>query len=94
MASAAKGAALTDSDFKPDFEQKGVDLRIGLDIATYSVPRLVDRIVLVTGDTDLIPVMKLARRNGVQVVGVELPNHKMSSELHVHVDIRRKAKWP
>ena len=26
-------AALTDADFKPDFEQKGVDMRIGLDIA-------------------------------------------------------------
>jgi len=93
-ASASKGATLTDADFKPDFEQKGVDLRIGLDIATYSNPRLVDRIILVTGDTDLIPAMKLARRNGVQVVGIELPNHKMTHELFAHVDIRRKANWP
>lgn len=44
--------ALTDADFSPDFEQKGVDMRIGLDIASYSANRSVDRIVLVSNDTD------------------------------------------
>jgi hypothetical protein len=29
----------TDADFAPDFEQKGVDMRIGLDIASYSANR-------------------------------------------------------
>lgn len=90
----AKTANPTDDDYKPEFEQKGVDLRIGLDIATYSNPRLVDRILLVTGDTDLIPAMKLARRNGVQIVGVELPNHKLSYELLSHIDLRRQSSWP
>ena len=33
-------AKLTDGDFYPDFEQKGVHMRIGLDIATYSTERL------------------------------------------------------
>src|ERR1700678_1070325 len=36
-------ATLTDSDFKPDFEQKGVDMRIGLDIASYSNIKVADR---------------------------------------------------
>jgi uncharacterized LabA/DUF88 family protein len=43
---------LTDADFQPDFEQKGVDMRIGLDIAAYSANRSVDRIILVSNDTD------------------------------------------
>jgi uncharacterized LabA/DUF88 family protein len=84
---------LTDADFKPDFEQKGVDLRIGLDIATFSVGRKIDRIALVTGDTDLIPAMKMARREGIQTVGVRLPNQRMSRELMAHFDFTRDVDW-
>ena len=90
----AEGKSMTDADFLPDFEQKGVDLRIGLDIATYSLPRQVDRIILVTGDTDLIPAMKLARRSGVQIVGIELGKRRPSRELLAHTDLCRKRSWP
>ena len=48
-------AKLADDDFKPDFEQKGVDMRIGLDMATFAEQRSIDRIVLVSGDTDSCP---------------------------------------
>ena len=89
------GNALTDDDFKPDFEQKGVDLRIGLDLAVFAAEKSVDRIILVTGDTDLIPAMKLARRTGLQVVGVEFPGYKPNRELAAHVDFRRTlSSWP
>jgi uncharacterized LabA/DUF88 family protein len=84
---------LTDEDFKPDFEQKGVDLRIGLDIATFSFGRKVDRIAIVTGDTDLIPAMKLARREGIQIVGVRLENQRISRELSAHFDFTRSVAW-
>jgi uncharacterized LabA/DUF88 family protein len=39
-------ATLTDADFEPIFEQKGVDMRIGLDIAAYSDNHAVERIIL------------------------------------------------
>lgn len=70
------GAAhtFTAADFKPDFQQKGVDMRIGLDVATLAMGRLVDRIVMVTADSDFIPAMKLARREGVQVALCMLGN--------------------
>ena len=90
----AQGQQISDADFKPDFEQKGVDLKIGLDIATYSLNRSVERIILVTGDTDLIPAMKLARRCGVQLVGIDLPNRRQSAELRSHVDLSRSVGWP
>src|SRR5262249_14236164 len=48
----AGGQPLTDADFKPDFEQKGVDMRIGLDMANYAANRSVDVIALMTNDTD------------------------------------------
>ncbi len=88
------GAALTDADFNPDFEQKGVDMRIGLDIAAYSALKCVDRIGLVTADTDCVPAMKLARKSGVQVVLFALPGGSTPSELAQHSDIVRPVAWP
>jgi uncharacterized LabA/DUF88 family protein len=86
--------ALTDADFAPDFEQKGVDMRIGLDMATACNQRAVDRIILVTGDTDCVPAMKHVRKAGLQVVIVVLPNVKSHQELRAHADYERKIAWP
>ncbi len=87
-------AALTDADFDPDFEQKGVDMRIGLDMATFSEQRSADRIILVTGDTDCVPAMKHARKSGIQVVLISLPNGRIAPELLWHADFERKIAWP
>ena len=86
--------ALTDADFSPDFEQKGVDMRIGLDIANYAATKSIDRIILITGDTDCLPAMKHARINGLQVVLVSLPGQNISRELLWHSDYRRAVDWP
>lgn len=87
-------APLTDDDFKPDFEQKGVDMRIGLDIANFAAMKTVDRIVLVSGDTDCVPAMKQARISGLQVATVELPKHRLARELKWHSDFVRSVAWP
>ena len=50
-----------------DLNQKGVDMKIGLDIAWLSSKRIVDNLVLITSDTDFIPAMKFARREGMSV---------------------------
>ncbi len=86
--------ALSDDDFQPVFEQKGVDMRIGLDISRYSQTRAVDRIVLMSGDTDCIAAMKHARKAGLQVVLIQLPNERLSPELLAHADFSRKIGWP
>lgn len=86
-------ANLTDADFHPDFEQKGVDMRIGLDIAAYSALKGIDRIALVTADTDCVPAMKLARKSGVQVVLIALPHGITPSELTEHADFVRAVTW-
>ena len=86
--------ALTDEDFKPQFEQKGVDMRIGLDMAIISATRSVERIVLATNDTDCIPAMKHARRSGMQVVLIELPGCRPAPELLSHCDFVRPIQWP
>lgn len=85
---------LTDSDFKPDFEQKGVDMRIGLDMATFSATRSVARLILVSGDTDCVPAMKHARKAGLQMAIIALPNQKVHGELSSHADFIRPIPWP
>ena len=80
---------LNDSDFLPSFEQKGVDMRIGLDIAHYSEKHLVDRIILISNDTDCIPAMKEARKNGVQVVVAEFAGQNLHRDLVKHSDYVR-----
>lgn len=85
---------LTDNDFVPDFEQKGVDMRIGLDIASYSTSHSVDRIILVSNDTDCVPALKHGRKAGLQTVIIEPTGVKLSPELLVHIDFKRVISWP
>jgi len=59
---------LSDADFAPALRQKGVDMRIGLDIASITLKRQADVIVLVSGDSDFVPAAKLARREGVRFI--------------------------
>lgn len=49
-------------------------MRIGLDMANHASNRSVELIALATNDTDCIPAMKYARRAGLQVALVCLPN--------------------
>ena len=48
--------------------QKGVDIKIGLDIASLAYKKLVSKIILVSGDSDFVPAAKLARREGIDFV--------------------------
>ncbi|MBI5168646.1 MAG: NYN domain-containing protein [Candidatus Eisenbacteria bacterium] len=76
---------LEPGDIAPNFEQKGVDLRIGLDVAWLSLKRIVDTIVLVSGDSDFIPAMKFARREGVRVL-LETLGHGVHRGMREHAD--------
>lgn len=73
-------------DLEPNIQQKGVDMRIGLDIASLTLKKQVDIIVLVTGDSDFIPAMKFARREGAQLYLVTM-GHGVRSVVHQHADL-------
>jgi hypothetical protein len=47
---------------------------------SYSASRCIDRIVLVTNDTDCVPAMKYGRKAGLQTVIIELPKAKPAPE--------------
>jgi len=53
---------LTEKDFTITTRQKGVDMRIGIDIVHLAYKRLVTQIILIAGDSDFVPAIKLARR--------------------------------
>lgn len=71
---------------KPDVEQKGVDMRIGLDMASITLKKQAQVIVLVTADSDFIPAMKFARREGAQLLLFTL-GHGIKDGLVEHADL-------
>lgn len=76
---------LREEDVYYDLSQKGVDMRIGLDIASLAYKRLVDRIILISGDSDFVPAAKVARREGIDFVLDPMWNH-IDNSLFEHID--------
>jgi hypothetical protein len=60
--------------FGVDGQQKGVDLRIGLDLVTHARNGAADVFILVSGDDDLTEAVEEAQVHGVQVIVLAVPN--------------------
>lgn len=85
---------LTEKDFSLDITQKGVDMRIGLDIAALAYKRLVDKIVLIAGDSDFVPAAKHARREGIDFV-LDPLWQSIKPSLQEHIDgLESKTQKP
>lgn len=78
--------ALTDEDFSLDMGQKGVDMRIGMDMARLALRQMIRAVVVVTGDSDFVPAFKFVRREGVKVI-LEPLGRSGRLELRAHADI-------
>lgn len=76
---------LREEDVFLEVRQKGIDMKIGIDIATLAYKQLVDRIVLIAGDADFIPAAKLARTEGVDFLLDPMWNN-IDEQLYEHVD--------
>lgn len=83
--------APTDDDFEIRTVQKGVDMRLGLDVAAMAFKRQVDQIILVAGDGDFVPAAKLARREGIDIV-LDPMGGKAARDLRDHVDGVRQCR--
>jgi uncharacterized LabA/DUF88 family protein len=77
---------LSDEDFVVDAQQKGVDMRIGMDMARLALRDMVRTVVVVTGDSDFVPAFKFVRREGVRVV-LDLLGENGRIELKQHSDL-------
>lgn len=82
---------LTEKDFILDIKQKGVDMRIGVDIASVTFKKQVDRIILISGDSDFVPAAKQARREGIDFI-LDPMRSPIKDDLFEHIDgMRTKA---
>jgi len=85
LSGAVRFEDLTDKEFAYDARQKGVDMRVGIDIASLAFKKQVDQIILVAGDADFVAAAKLARREGIDFILDPLWN-TIHSSLNEHVD--------
>ena len=76
---------IQEDDFSLSMIQKGVDMKIGLDIASLSYKKLVDQIVLISGDSDFVPAAKLARLEGIDFI-LDPMGHPINDALQAHID--------
>ncbi|CAB5496944.1 hypothetical protein THERMOT_1624 [Bathymodiolus thermophilus thioautotrophic gill symbiont] len=76
---------ITEKDVVYHANQKSVDMKIGLDIASMAYKKQVDKIVLISGDSDFVPAAKLARREGIEFI-LDSMNAPIKPDLHEHID--------
>lgn len=77
--------SITLDDFMFVAQQKGVDMRIGIDIASLSYKKQIDQIILIAGDSDFVPAAKLARREGIDFI-LDPMGATIRPDLFEHID--------
>lgn len=83
--------SLTEEDFMFVAQQKGVDMRIGIDISSLAFKKQVDQIILIAGDSDFVPAAKLARREGIDFI-LDPMWADIKEDLFEHIDGLR-SQW-
>ena len=78
-------ADLTERDFRLEIIQKGVDMRIGVDMTSLALKKQVDQIILISGDSDFVPAAKQARREGIDMILAPM-GATIKPNLHEHID--------
>ena len=65
--------------------QKGVDIKLGIDIASVVLKKLANKIVLISGDSDFVPAAKLARVEGAHFI-LDAMGRNVKGDLAEHID--------
>ena len=76
---------LDEKSFTLNIVQKGVDMRIGVDIASMAYKKQVNKMILIAGDSDFVPAAKLARREGIDFV-LDPMGACIQPDLNEHID--------
>ena len=76
---------VTEKDFQLSIKQKGVDMRIGVDISSLAFKKQVQQIILIAGDSDFVPAAKQARREGIDFILDPMKSH-INDDLFEHID--------
>ena len=76
---------IKEEDFQLSIKQKGVDMRIGVDISSLAFKKQVQQIILIAGDSDFVPAAKQARREGIDFILDPMKSH-INEDLFEHID--------
>ena len=76
---------LSEHDFHISFKQKGVDMKMGVDISSLAYEGIVNQIILISGDSDFVPAAKAARRKGIDFI-LDPMGSSVSPDLFEHID--------
>lgn len=76
-----------DAAGKPIFQQKRVDLMLGLDVASLATKHQVSHAAIVAGDSDFLPAEALAKQEGVCVWLVHRPGRSAAGPSTYHQDL-------
>lgn len=82
---------LTEDDFGLNMAQKGVDMRIGVDISSMAFKKQVNQMILIAGDSDFVPAAKQARREGIDFI-LDPMGNPIPEDLFEHIDGVRTQK--
>ncbi len=85
-------ADITQNDMQLNIEQKGVDMRIGVDISSLAFKRQVNQIILISGDSDFVPAAKQARREGIDFI-LDPMRSPIKPDLFEHIDGIRTPRF-
>ena len=84
---------IKEEHFAANISQKGVDMKLGIDIVSVALKQQVSQIVLISGDSDFVPAAKIARREGIDFVLDPMWAH-INPELQEHIDGLRSVTSP
>ena len=84
----------SDRQGQPIYQQKQVDLLLGLDFALLSAKRSITHAAVVTGDSDMVPAFEVARREGIAVWLFTGEPHSHARELWHAADERVDLDQP
>lgn len=83
---------LSVSDLTLNIEQKGVDMKIGIDISSLAFKKQVNQIILISGDSDFVPAAKQARREGLDFI-LDPMHAPIKPDLYEHIDGIRTPRY-
>lgn len=83
-----------DDQGNPFFQQKRVDLMLGLDVAALAAKHQIQYAAVVAGDSDLMPAIEAAQAEGIAVWLVHGPRNTYASELWEAADNRLSVADP
>lgn len=84
---------LQDDDFVPDTITRGIELRMGVDLASLAYKKQVQQVVLLTGDGAFASAAELLRHEGIDVV-LDPMWQNISEDLFTYIDGLRSTCPP